>query len=318
LLVAAEGFSRQVKLPSTIEFITDSQPLFIPFGEQLWAPVMTLTGTTTRAFFLPEVCDLPLDLVWPTSIRFDDMHASVHALKGGYAHFLLILTTLQPTLSAWLNDVKDNPQKFSTPSVSFTEFHDVGFPDLDSTTIPPSITDLRAFSPMMEMAHGFVWRLTCDATGSQEAHTALAEYLTCGETAITSSLYHGAPIPGRWCPNFAYHFKVASDWPTRPSPLAELTKLHLVSERGQDYDPLTIDLYIPVHPPMALVIRDKKTTDVHRHRTPKYSDACIPEPHANHQLSYLVTYPWDSHHWHSPGIHRLPVVLIRTTRPTLT
>jgi hypothetical protein len=31
LLVASEGFSRQVKLPSTIEFNTNSQP--IPFGE---------------------------------------------------------------------------------------------------------------------------------------------------------------------------------------------------------------------------------------------------------------------------------------------
>jgi hypothetical protein len=134
---------------------------------------------------------------------------------------------------------------------------------------------------MMKMAHGLVWCLTCDAvltTGSQEAQTALAEYLTRSETAITSSSYHGAPIPGRWCPNFAYRFKVASDWPTRPSPLAELAKLDLVSERGQDYDPLTIDLYIPVHPPTALVTRDKKTTDVHRQRTPKYSDACIPEP----------------------------------------
>jgi hypothetical protein len=148
---------------------------------------MTLTGTTTRSFFLPEVCDLPLGLVWPTWISFNDMHASVHALKGGYAHFLLVLTTLQPTLSAWLNDVKDNPRNFSAPSVSFTEVYDAGFPGLDSTTIPPSITDLRAFSPMMEMVLGFVWHLTCDGvltTESQEAQTALAEYLACGETYI--------------------------------------------------------------------------------------------------------------------------------------
>jgi hypothetical protein len=43
---------------------------------------------------------------------------------------------------------------------------------------------------MMEMAHEFVWRLTCDVvltTGSQEAQTALAEYLARGGTAITSS-----------------------------------------------------------------------------------------------------------------------------------
>jgi hypothetical protein len=57
LLVATK-----VKLPSTIEFFTDLQPLFIPFGEQLLARVMTPTGTTTRAFFLPEVCDLLLGL----------------------------------------------------------------------------------------------------------------------------------------------------------------------------------------------------------------------------------------------------------------
>jgi hypothetical protein len=38
LLVAAEDFSRQVKLPSTIEFITDSQPLFIPFGDNCGRP----------------------------------------------------------------------------------------------------------------------------------------------------------------------------------------------------------------------------------------------------------------------------------------
>jgi hypothetical protein len=63
----------------------------------------------------------------------------------------------------------------------------------------------------LEMAHGFVWRLTCDAVlriGSQEAQTALQEYL---------SLYHWTPILGHKCPNFAYHFKVASDWPTCPS-----------------------------------------------------------------------------------------------------
>jgi hypothetical protein len=101
------------------------------------------------------------------------MHASAHFHKGGYARFLLFLTTLQPIMFAWLNKVKDNPRNFATACVSFTEIHGAGFPGfLDSTTIPPSFIDLRAFSPMMEMAHGFVWRLTCNdvlTTGSQEA-----------------------------------------------------------------------------------------------------------------------------------------------------
>jgi hypothetical protein len=86
---------------------------------------------------------------------------------------------------------------------------------------------------------------------------------------------------------------VASDWPTHPSPIAELAKLHLVSERGQDYDPLTIDLYIPVHPPLALVTRDKKTTDAHRQRTPKYSDPCIPEPTREPPIELPRTLPFE-------------------------
>jgi hypothetical protein len=118
LLVASEGFSRQVKLPSTIEFLTDSQPLFFPFGEELWTPVRTTTGTTTQAFFLPEVCNPPLGLSWPTTISYDDMYASVLALKGGYAHFLLVLTTLQPLLSTWLHEVNGNPTNFATACVS--------------------------------------------------------------------------------------------------------------------------------------------------------------------------------------------------------
>jgi hypothetical protein len=87
---------------------------------------------------------------------------------------------------------------------------------------------------------------------------------------------------------------VASDWPIRPSPIAELTKLHLVSERGQDYDPLIIDLYIPVHPPLALVTRDKKTTDAHHQRTPrKYSDPCIPKPTRKPQIELPRQLPFE-------------------------
>jgi hypothetical protein len=54
LLVAAEGSSRQVKLPSLVDFITDSQPLFFPFGEEILHPVSTPTGPIIWAFLLPE------------------------------------------------------------------------------------------------------------------------------------------------------------------------------------------------------------------------------------------------------------------------
>jgi hypothetical protein len=279
ILGAAEGSSRLVNPSSIIDYITDSQPLFFPFGEAITTPATTPTGSVTRAFFLPEVCDLPLGLTWPIATTYDDFYASILALKGGYANFLHVLSSLEPLLTPWFHAVASHPALFQTPSVAFTEIHNEGFPGLDTGDIPSSLSDQRAFSPMLELLNGFVWRLTCDAvltTGSQEAQGALQVYLLRGATAITESSYHGAPIPGRWCPNFAYHFKVASNWPTKPSPLAELAKSSIVSARGRDYDPLVIDLYIPTHPPLTLVTRDKLSTDAHRQSTPRYSQA--PQP----------------------------------------
>jgi hypothetical protein len=193
MLAAIKGFSCQVKLPSIVDFITDLQPLFFPFGEQTMIPVPTPTGTITRAFFLPKVCDLLLGLVWPTTINYNGICMSIHALKGGYAHFLHILTTLQPIcLTPWLITVQANLTHFMTPCVSFAEIQDTGYPGLDTGNIPSGISDLRAFSPILKMANGFVWHLTCNAvltTGSQEAQKALQEYLKCSEIAITGSSY---------------------------------------------------------------------------------------------------------------------------------
>jgi hypothetical protein len=147
---------------------------------------------------------------------------------------------------------------------------------------------------MIEIAHGFAWRLTCDVvltTGSQEAQIALEQYLARRETAITSSSYLGASIQGRWCPNFAYHFKVASNWPTCRSLIEELAKPHRLSRRGQDYNSLTINLYIPVHCPFALVTQDKKTSDAHHQPTPKYSYPCILEPIQEPPIEFPVQLP---------------------------
>jgi hypothetical protein len=56
--------------------------------------VSTPTGTVYRAIFLPEVSNLPVGMAWPTTISYNDFYSSVHGLKGGYAHFLTVLTTL--------------------------------------------------------------------------------------------------------------------------------------------------------------------------------------------------------------------------------
>jgi hypothetical protein len=62
MLAATEGFSRLVNLPGTSDFLNDSQPLLFPLGEHMASQIQTPTGAITRAFFLPEVCNIPLGM----------------------------------------------------------------------------------------------------------------------------------------------------------------------------------------------------------------------------------------------------------------
>jgi hypothetical protein len=71
-----------------------------------------------------------------------------------------------------------------------------------------------------------------------------------------------------FCPNFAYHFKVANNWPTQPDPLLDLAKLHTVSLQAQEYDPVVINLHIEHHPDRALRTRDQLLTEAYRLSSP--------------------------------------------------
>jgi hypothetical protein len=94
------------------------------------------------------------------------------------------------------------------------------------------------------------------AIGTVQARKFLALYLAQGKLALNADSYFGAKLPGRFCPNFAYHFRVGNNWQTRPDPLADLAKLHTVSLRAQEYNPVVIDLHIDEHPEISLLTRD--------------------------------------------------------------
>lgn len=96
----------------------------------------------------------------------------------------------------------------------------------------------------------------------------MSTYLAVGETAITADSYFGVKLPGRFCPNFVYHFQVKNNWPTCPDPLLDLAKLHTVSIRAQEFDPVIIDLHIDSHPDVILQTRDQLSTEIHRRSTP--------------------------------------------------
>ena len=69
-----------------------------------------------------------------------------------------------------------------------------------------------------------------------------------GEAALTPATYLGAAVPGRFCLNFAYHFKLNS-WPTDSAEsttagfLSKLEHLPLISWQARQHDRIPLNLH---------------------------------------------------------------------------
>jgi hypothetical protein len=284
VLGAQTGFSRAEALPTKIlSLLVDAQPILLPSGQQLGQSVLIEGVSHQRAFFLPEVCNLPLGLRWPTSIGFTDFALSISAAFGKpSAHFSSILTALQPSLATWFASIHRDPLPFVIHGCVFLGFYDSHFRCIPTGEYPTSLLDQQAFSPLADMLNGFLWRLWCDrilTTASPTDRKHLQAYLLAGAQAITASTYLGAQIPARFCPNFAYHFKVTNGWPTDAA-RAEDTQgfLHdfehspLISWQAMQHARLDVNLHDLIHPIVEpLQTREERSSAKHKTGTPRVS-----------------------------------------------
>jgi hypothetical protein len=136
VLAAQEGYSRDPSLKTTVEnILLDSQPLLLPEGELIGATVQHREDTFLRAFNLPEVCNLPLGLRWPTDIGFPEFVASIRAALGKNSPpFEAVLQALKPIMEPWFNAVASDPQLFQISGRQFLPLYDAHFPNIMSGT----------------------------------------------------------------------------------------------------------------------------------------------------------------------------------------
>jgi hypothetical protein len=138
---------------------------------------------------------------------------------------------------------------------------------------PPAIIDHRGFSPLMDMRYGLAWRLHCDQVLTLTTGPGLHHFWTFlqqGADGITSDTYLQAAIPGRFCPNFGFHFKPHNEvWSTLADPIAHFKSAFLVVLEAQDYDPVILEVHSDRWAPIpALLTRDERSTQRHRASTP--------------------------------------------------
>jgi hypothetical protein len=283
LMAATEGYSRATKdLTGQIQdILLDAQPILIPEGQDLGRQVLIGAQAHLRAFLLPEVCNLPVGLRWPTDIGIHDFTASIKAALGkSSGHFETVIQALKPHLDEWFRNVATHPLRFQISGCRFLSFYDDHFPKMDSGEWPPSATDPEAFSPMLDMMNGFAWRVWCErqaTTATVLNRNYLTSYLAMGSTAVTAGTYLGAAFPGRFCPNYAYHFKM-NGWPTdsatstAPGYLLQFERLSLISWHAQQHTRIAVNLHDSQSDDLLpLQTTEQKSSTAHKDRTPSNS-----------------------------------------------
>jgi hypothetical protein len=162
------------------------------------------------------------------------------------------------------------------PARSYASFEATAFPALHDGIYPPAIIDLCGFSLLMDMRYGLAWRLHCNQVlilttgpGLQYFQT----FLQQGANGITSNTYLQAAIPGRFCPNFGFHFKPHNEvWPTLADPIAHFKSAFLLGLEAHNYDPVILEVHNNRWAPIpALLTRDERSTQRHRASTPRHT-----------------------------------------------
>jgi hypothetical protein len=203
ILAASEGFSRATTSPTPQLYLEDDQPVFFPAGELLSKMVaIANSGPTYQAFYLPETCSPPLAFCWSTNLSINDFFESLKLLGRSYTIFLQTLEVIKPALATWFDKVSANPHSYAIPVCSYSSIT-LAIPAIIDSTYPP-------FSPLMDMRYGLAWCLHCDQVLTTTTGPALQHFSTFlqrGTAGITPATYFHNAIPGRFCPNFGYHFK---------------------------------------------------------------------------------------------------------------
>jgi hypothetical protein len=283
---AQEGFSRSASFTANvIGILQDAQPLFIPEGELLCTMIEKDAVQYPRAIFLPEVCNMPTGIRWPATIGFTDFLTSVQAILGPAGNaFKQTILALEPMLKTWFEMIAADTATFIVPGCPLLPLYDDNYPAVDTGAWPDTVQDQEGFSPLMDLINGHVWRLWCDralTTESKINREHLNTFLKLGAPAITADTYLGAKIPGRFCPNYAYHFTVVNGWPTDTEDknfLGEFQHEPIISFQAKQYDPVAIDLHQPNIPVPYITTREERTSAAHKGKTPKYS---YPDPAKN-------------------------------------
>jgi hypothetical protein len=153
-MVSAGGFSHSIADPTLANLLLETEPLFIPNGEEL-AGMVKLTGSDDvhlKSWLLPAHSHLPVGMAWELgNLTVATLIESVRALTkknagGTYAPFIYVLSVLTPALDPWFVATQNNPELYAIQAFPFSAVQ-AQFPDLVTGAFPNSITCSTTLPP---------------------------------------------------------------------------------------------------------------------------------------------------------------------------
>ena len=149
LMAGIGSYSRtnMTTMRPTSELLAASVPWLFPFGESVAETVTSNHRWVYRAIFLPEVCDPPIGMFWPTSISFSVFKDTLECLDRVAPNFMSVVDALDSQLLSWFEKVNADPKAFAIRGIPYHQVKDTVFPDLTTGTYPGSVLSPADLSP---------------------------------------------------------------------------------------------------------------------------------------------------------------------------
>jgi hypothetical protein len=150
-------------------------------------------------------------------------------------------------MDQWLTAAQANPVAYQVHAIPWSSQTNY-FPSMDPlvSTLPPTISDILTYSPILDMLSIFNWRLLGDRMATSDTSSEIRFfncYLQAIKESIKSSNYPGCTdLAALLHPNPTHQFKVHGGWPIQPDFLMAFQPSHQVSAMPRSYIRVTIDV----------------------------------------------------------------------------
>jgi hypothetical protein len=173
LVVAGSGMTRGVTSKSASQFCAAADPYLLLTAAEVTSFVNVATTPKVAAWYFPIGSNPPIGLIaWKLDgLTTNSLMSLVTAMvTRGAAPFVDIIRQHKNQMDQWLTAVQANPVDYQVHAIPWSSQMDYFLSMNPAVSIlPPTISDILTYSPILDMLSIFNWRLLGDCMATSDS-----------------------------------------------------------------------------------------------------------------------------------------------------